>query len=206
MSALSRSACSGFGCGGLRSVWAGPRVPARPGKFCTVFVVTVVSCMYVTSADSLHLCRYGATKWASEVQLQQLHERHGVPVSIFRCGMILAHSRRVQGFLIARADAHLTSGGLLCVCSLLYTSKLCRCLCTVYNACDRGELHVVRGFIVRHHPKIQALQVYWPDKPDRLLHAPAGRHLLHGACACLLLQGPRRPRPPLRWHVGIPLH
>ena len=38
--------------------------------------------------------RYGCSKWASEVQLQQLHERWGVPVSIFRCGMILAHSRR----------------------------------------------------------------------------------------------------------------
>ena len=43
---------------------------------------------------SKHACRYGCSKWASEVQLQQLHERWGVPVSIFRCGMILAHSRR----------------------------------------------------------------------------------------------------------------
>ena len=41
----------------------------------------------------VHACRYGCSKWASEVQLQQLHERYGVPVSIFRCGMILAHSR-----------------------------------------------------------------------------------------------------------------
>ena len=41
-------------------------------------------------------CRYGCSKWASEVQLQQLHERYGVPVSIFRCGMILAHSRRAS--------------------------------------------------------------------------------------------------------------
>ena len=41
----------------------------------------------------MHACRYGCTKWASEVQLQQLHERYGVPVSIFRCGMILAHSK-----------------------------------------------------------------------------------------------------------------
>ncbi len=37
--------------------------------------------------------RYGCSKWASEVQLQQLHERHGAPVSIFRCGMVLAHSK-----------------------------------------------------------------------------------------------------------------
>ena len=38
-------------------------------------------------------CRYGCSKWATEVQLQQLHEQFGVPVSIFRCGMILAHSK-----------------------------------------------------------------------------------------------------------------
>ena len=37
--------------------------------------------------------RYGCTKWATEVQLQQLHREYGVPVSVFRCGMILAHSR-----------------------------------------------------------------------------------------------------------------
>ena len=40
--------------------------------------------------------RYGCSKWASEVHLQQLSERHGVPVAIFRCGMILAHSRHVR--------------------------------------------------------------------------------------------------------------
>lgn len=39
------------------------------------------------------LCRYGASKWATEVQLQQLHKEFGVPVSVFRCGMILAHSK-----------------------------------------------------------------------------------------------------------------
>ena len=37
--------------------------------------------------------RYGCAKWATEVQLQQLHREYGVPVSVFRCGMILAHSR-----------------------------------------------------------------------------------------------------------------
>lgn len=37
--------------------------------------------------------RYGASKWAVEVLLQDLHETHGIPVSIFRCGMILSHSR-----------------------------------------------------------------------------------------------------------------
>ena len=39
------------------------------------------------------LNRYGCTKWATEVQLQQLHREYGVPVSVFRCGMILAHSK-----------------------------------------------------------------------------------------------------------------
>ena len=41
----------------------------------------------------MHLCRYGASKWATEVQLQQLNKEFGVPVSVFRCGMILAHSK-----------------------------------------------------------------------------------------------------------------
>ena len=114
---------------GLRLWWAHQwlgktNVPAIARKLCTVFVVTVASCVCGSSTESPELCRYGATKWASEVQLQQLHERHGVPVSIFRCGMILAHRRRVQGFLIVRTDVHLTSGGLLCVCSLHHPSKL----------------------------------------------------------------------------------
>ena len=39
------------------------------------------------------LSRYGCSKWAVEVLLRDLHERHGIPVSIFRCGMILSHSR-----------------------------------------------------------------------------------------------------------------
>ena len=39
--------------------------------------------------------RYGCTKWATEVQLQQVHREFAVPVSVFRCGMILAHSRCV---------------------------------------------------------------------------------------------------------------
>ena len=37
--------------------------------------------------------RYGCSKWAVEVLLRDLHETHGIPVSIFRCGMILSHSR-----------------------------------------------------------------------------------------------------------------
>ena len=69
-------------------------------------------------AESRQLRRYGATKWASEVQLQQLHERYGVPVSIFRCGMILAHSRRVP---CTSCCAHASACHFwrpLCVCML----------------------------------------------------------------------------------------
>ena len=45
------------------------------------------------AAEGACWSRYGCTKWATEVQLQQLHREYGVPVSVFRCGMILAHSR-----------------------------------------------------------------------------------------------------------------
>lgn len=41
----------------------------------------------------LLLCRYGCTKWAGEVLLKQLHEQYQVPVQIFRCSMILAHTQ-----------------------------------------------------------------------------------------------------------------
>lgn len=34
---------------------------------------------------------YGMSKWAAEVLLRDAHDRLGLPVSIFRCGMILAH-------------------------------------------------------------------------------------------------------------------
>lgn len=36
---------------------------------------------------------YATSKWAGEVLLRQAHERYALPVSVFRCGMILAHSR-----------------------------------------------------------------------------------------------------------------
>lgn len=36
---------------------------------------------------------YGMSKWAGEVLLRNAHEEFGLPVAIFRCGMILAHSR-----------------------------------------------------------------------------------------------------------------
>jgi fatty acid CoA ligase FadD9 len=36
---------------------------------------------------------YGVSKWASEVLLREAHDLCGLPVSVFRPGMILAHSR-----------------------------------------------------------------------------------------------------------------
>lgn len=36
---------------------------------------------------------YAATKWASEVLLRDAHSQHGLPVTIYRSSMILAHSR-----------------------------------------------------------------------------------------------------------------
>jgi fatty acid CoA ligase FadD9 len=37
--------------------------------------------------------RYGCSKWACEVLLKEMHEIYGNPVKIFRCGMILSHTR-----------------------------------------------------------------------------------------------------------------
>lgn len=36
---------------------------------------------------------YANSKWAAEVLLREAHQRFGLPVSVFRCDMILAHSR-----------------------------------------------------------------------------------------------------------------
>lgn len=41
---------------------------------------------------------YGASKWAGEVLLQQAAERWGLPVRVFRCGMLLPHST-LRGFV-----------------------------------------------------------------------------------------------------------
>jgi fatty acid CoA ligase FadD9 len=42
--------------------------------------------------DGAYAMGYSASKWATEVQLQQLSERYGVPVAVFRCALIMAHS------------------------------------------------------------------------------------------------------------------
>ncbi|BDA50881.1 Carboxylic acid reductase [Coccomyxa sp. Obi] len=46
----------------------------------------------VHPGDGGYAIGYGCSKWACEVLLKQLHERFGVPVKIFRCGMILSHT------------------------------------------------------------------------------------------------------------------
>jgi len=35
---------------------------------------------------------YGNSKWASEVLLREAHDLNGLPVSVFRCDMILAET------------------------------------------------------------------------------------------------------------------
>ena len=38
---------------------------------------------------------YAASKWAGEVLLRHAHEQFGLPVNVFRCGMLMAHRRFV---------------------------------------------------------------------------------------------------------------
>lgn len=43
------------------------------------------------SAEDTYAAGYGLTKWASEVLLREAHERLGLPVTVYRSSMILAH-------------------------------------------------------------------------------------------------------------------
>ena len=52
---------------------------------CTPFQLLVLT--------SLPSCRFGCSKWAGEVLLRQMHDDFNIPASIFRCGMLLPHSR-----------------------------------------------------------------------------------------------------------------
>ncbi|GAA0573353.1 carboxylic acid reductase [Paractinoplanes ferrugineus] len=47
----------------------------------------------VRPIDSRHAGGYATSKWAGEVLLRQAHDRYGLPVTVFRSGMILAHRR-----------------------------------------------------------------------------------------------------------------
>lgn len=50
---------------------------------------TVPSC----ALDDSYANGYGVSKWAGEVLLREAHDLTGIPVSVFRPGMIIAHSR-----------------------------------------------------------------------------------------------------------------
>ncbi|AOE86174.1 SDR family oxidoreductase [Pseudomonas sp. TCU-HL1] len=45
----------------------------------------------VVSAEDTYAAGYGLTKWAGEVLLREAHERYGLPVTVYRSSMILAH-------------------------------------------------------------------------------------------------------------------
>ncbi|KAA9374809.1 AMP-binding protein [Microbispora cellulosiformans] len=47
----------------------------------------------VRPIDESHANGYATSKWAGEVLLREAHDRCGLPVTVFRSGMILAHSR-----------------------------------------------------------------------------------------------------------------
>lgn len=46
----------------------------------------------VISAEDTYAAGYGLTKWAGEVLLREAHEQFGLPVTVYRSSMILAHS------------------------------------------------------------------------------------------------------------------
>ncbi|WP_213451844.1 carboxylic acid reductase [Rhizomonospora bruguierae] len=45
--------------------------------------------------SSAYAAGYATSKWAGEVLLRHAHDRHGLPVTVFRSGLILAHRRYV---------------------------------------------------------------------------------------------------------------
>ncbi|MFV2175670.1 carboxylic acid reductase [Actinomadura sp. LOL_016] len=45
--------------------------------------------------SSAYAAGYANSKWAGEVLLRHAHERHGLPVTVFRSGLIMAHPRYV---------------------------------------------------------------------------------------------------------------
>lgn len=70
-------------------------VAAMPGRHETVLERDTAAALWpIRSAGeppSAPAVGYVSTKWAGEILLEQLHERHGIPVSVFRCGMVLPH-------------------------------------------------------------------------------------------------------------------
>jgi fatty acid CoA ligase FadD9 len=47
----------------------------------------------IISAEDTYAAGYGLTKWAGEVLLREAHEQFGLPVTVYRSSMILAHGR-----------------------------------------------------------------------------------------------------------------
>ena len=49
----------------------------------------------VRKIDQTYANGYANSKWAGEVLMREAHDLCGVPIGVFRCDMILAHSRYV---------------------------------------------------------------------------------------------------------------
>ena len=60
----------------------------EPGRFIEDADIREISATRVL--DDSYANGYGASKWAGEVLLREAHEQFGLPVSVFRCDMILA--------------------------------------------------------------------------------------------------------------------
>ena len=66
----------------------------------------------VGTGPNEHAVGYITSKWAGEILLAQLHERHGVPVTIFRCGVLLPH-REIANAVNARDAFHRLLDGIV---------------------------------------------------------------------------------------------
>ena len=60
----------------------------EPGKFLEDIDIRVIS--PTRAVDGSYANGYGNSKWAGEVLLREAHDLYGLPVSVFRCDMILA--------------------------------------------------------------------------------------------------------------------
>ncbi|BCZ20289.1 carboxylic acid reductase [Mycobacterium senriense] len=67
--------------------------PIAPDKFAEDGDIRVIS--PVRTIDDSYANGYGNSKWAAEVLLREAFDRCGLPVTVFRSDMILAHSRYV---------------------------------------------------------------------------------------------------------------
>lgn len=54
-------------------------------------VADVLGLTLVRAVDDSYAGGYGNSKWAGEVLLREAHDRHGLPVTVFRSDFILAH-------------------------------------------------------------------------------------------------------------------